>query len=158
MVLAKYGPPGVVVNNDMEILQFRGQTGEYLEPAAGVPSSNLLKMVREGLLHDLRTAVDEVRRSNAPVRREALMRAGQRYRRVNLEVSPMTIPPARGPYFVVLFSDVLQSEVAAAEGAHNIPDRRGRADPGAAAGHPVAGGVGDQPRPPAVQHRGVGGQ
>ena len=74
LVLSKYGPPGVVVNNEMEILQFRGQTGAYLEPAPGVASLNLLKMAREGLLSGLRAAVDEARRSNAPARR--LVRSG----------------------------------------------------------------------------------
>ena len=129
LVLAQYGPPGVVVNDDMGILQFRGQTGEYLEPAPGVPSSNLLKMVREGLLHDLVAAVDEVRRSNAPVRREALMRAGERYRRVNLEVSPLTIPPARGPYFVVLFGAGPPSEAPVVEGVATPPTGTGEPAP-----------------------------
>lgn len=56
VVMARYAPPGVVINDDMEILQFRGHTGPYLEPAPGDASFNLLKMARQGLLHDLRGA------------------------------------------------------------------------------------------------------
>ena len=54
LVLAQYGPPGVIINDAMEILHFRGHTGPYLEPLPGVASLHLLKMAREGLLHGLR--------------------------------------------------------------------------------------------------------
>src|SRR5262249_27792196 len=34
-VIERYGPPGVVINDALDILQFRGRTGPYLEPAPG---------------------------------------------------------------------------------------------------------------------------
>ncbi|MBD0303906.1 MAG: ATPase, partial [Tolypothrix sp. T3-bin4] len=49
IVLSRYAPVGVITNYDLEILQFRGQTSSYLEPAPGRASLNLLKMVRENL-------------------------------------------------------------------------------------------------------------
>ena len=54
-ILDRYAPPGVVVDADLQIVQFRGQTGAFLEPAPGEASLNLLKMAREGLLYGLRT-------------------------------------------------------------------------------------------------------
>ncbi len=48
VLLAKYAPPGVVVNAQLEIVQFRGETGAYLAPAAGLASHELLKLLREG--------------------------------------------------------------------------------------------------------------
>ncbi len=53
LILNHYGPPAVLVGENMEILHFRGHTGAFLEPAPGVASLNLLKMVREGLLRGL---------------------------------------------------------------------------------------------------------
>ena len=50
LLFSRYAPPGVIVNEELEILQFRGHTGPYLEPAPGTPQFNLLKMAREGLL------------------------------------------------------------------------------------------------------------
>lgn len=35
IVLGKYAPTGVIVNDDMKVLQFRGRTGKYLEPEPG---------------------------------------------------------------------------------------------------------------------------
>jgi two-component system CheB/CheR fusion protein len=69
IVLGKFTPPGVVVNEHLDILQFRGHTGPYLEPASGAASLNLLKMAREGLLLELRGAINDARRHNAPARR-----------------------------------------------------------------------------------------
>jgi two-component system CheB/CheR fusion protein len=45
----RFAPPGVVIDADMQIVQFRGQTGPFLEPAPGEASLNLLKMTKEGL-------------------------------------------------------------------------------------------------------------
>src|SRR5258706_6843958 len=53
VLMDRFAPPGVVVDNDMQIVQFRGQTGAFLEPAQGEASLNLLKMAHEGLLHGL---------------------------------------------------------------------------------------------------------
>src|SRR5205085_10266745 len=32
IILDRFAPPGVIVDTDLQILQFRGQTGPYLEP------------------------------------------------------------------------------------------------------------------------------
>ena len=39
LLLARYAPPSVLINGDLEILQFRGDTGLYLSPAPGRPAS-----------------------------------------------------------------------------------------------------------------------
>ena len=54
----------MIVDDDLQIVQFRGQTGPFLEPAPGEASLNLLKMAREGLLYGLRTALHEARSGN----------------------------------------------------------------------------------------------
>jgi two-component system CheB/CheR fusion protein len=57
LLLKKYTPASVVVNQDLDILQFRGSTGLFLEPSPGKASLNLLKMARQGLAFELRTLV-----------------------------------------------------------------------------------------------------
>ena len=73
--MGRYAPAGVVVNGDLQIVQFRGQTGAYLEPAPGEASLNLLKMAREGLMLDLRAAVERAKRTD-----QATRKAGVRVR------------------------------------------------------------------------------
>src|SRR5262249_46153999 len=72
VIFDRYAPPGVVVDSEMQIVQFRGQTGAFLEPAPGEASLNVLKMAREGLLYGLRTAVHAARKNRQPVRKEGL--------------------------------------------------------------------------------------
>ncbi len=48
LLLSQFAPAGVVIDDDLRIIQFRGQTDPFLAPAPGVASFDLLKMAREG--------------------------------------------------------------------------------------------------------------
>lgn len=72
LLLSRYAPAGVLINDNMDILQFRGRTSAFLEPAPGAASFNLLKMAKPGLLGDLRGAILTARRKGEPARREAV--------------------------------------------------------------------------------------
>jgi len=108
LVLALYGPPGVIINGDMEILHFRGHTGPYLELIPGAASLNLLKLVRQGLALELRAAIHRAKKSARRVRMEELvLSGGDTPRKVNLEVHPLHSSQAgREPCFLVLFEEV----------------------------------------------------
>ena len=69
VVVSRAVPSGVVIDKNLEILQFRGDTGRYLKPAPGIASLNLLKMAREGLLTELRNAVTEAQNTGVTVTR-----------------------------------------------------------------------------------------
>ena len=72
LLLSQFAPAGVLIDDDLRIIQFRGQTDPYLAPAPGVASFDLLKMAREGLMAELRTAVNLARDRNELVRRPRL--------------------------------------------------------------------------------------
>src|SRR4029079_11362635 len=57
LVAKRFAPPGVIVNSDLQILHFRGETGEFLKPPSGKATLDLLKMAREGLMMPLRNAI-----------------------------------------------------------------------------------------------------
>ncbi len=106
--LLKYAPPSVVVNSDLEILQFRGRTVPFLEPASGLPSSNILKMAREELLHGLRMTIQAATKQNLQARQEGLafvVDGKQRY--VNIEVIPANpLAPPNQRNLVIFFEEV----------------------------------------------------
>ncbi len=111
IVLAKYAPAGVVVNDLLQIVQFRGQTGMYLEPAPGTPNFNLLQMARDGLLVALREALEAARRDGVPqhcdrifIRSNDESHESHESHEIALEVLPLLIPAANKQFFVVLFS------------------------------------------------------
>lgn len=105
VLLSHYAPAGVLVDENMEILQFRGRTSAFLEPAPGVASFNLLKMAREGLLAELRAAIHNARRTEMPVRREGVrVKSNGKTVFANIEVIPF-VTPARERFQIVLFEE-----------------------------------------------------
>ena len=113
-LLERYGPAGVVVDDALQIVEFRGATGRYLEPAPGDASLNLLKMAREGLLPALRSAIHEARGTGGELRREAgQVRAGGDLRRVEIVVLPLE-PAGAGRHFLVLFEEPAEAPATAA--------------------------------------------
>ena len=107
IVLARFSPAGVVVDEDLKIIQFRGLTGPYLEPMPGEASLNLLRMVREGLRPEVGAAVHHAIKGGTPVRKEGLkVRYNGQVREVNVEVFPIGRPLSTGRFYLVVFEDV----------------------------------------------------
>jgi two-component system CheB/CheR fusion protein len=49
LLLQRFSPAGVLVNENGDIIYISGHTGKYLEPAAGKANMNIFAMLREGL-------------------------------------------------------------------------------------------------------------
>jgi len=105
VLLSRFSPAGVVINEDLEVLQFRGRTSRFLEPPAGAASFNVFKMAREGLLADLRSAIHNAKKNNAPERREGI-RVGLNGQTiiVNIEAIPFATP-SKERFVLVLFEE-----------------------------------------------------
>jgi two-component system, chemotaxis family, CheB/CheR fusion protein len=107
LVLDRYAPAGIVINSDLEIVHFRGQTSPYLEAAPGRASHNLLKMAKEGLKLELRTAIHQAKQQELPVKKIGLhIQEGSQIKNVTIEVIPIQVRGTDERYFLVLFEDV----------------------------------------------------
>ncbi|MGH2822515.1 MAG: CheR family methyltransferase, partial [Thermoleophilaceae bacterium] len=116
LLLGRYAPPGVLINEHLDILQFRGRTGPYVEAPAGEPTTNLLKMARPGLFVELRSAVNESIARGAAVRREGLhLRDEQGVREVAIEVLPVRPRESAESCCLVLFEEGGRQAQSAAE-------------------------------------------
>ena len=106
VVLGKYGPAGVVVDPEFNILQFRGRTSTFLEPSPGVATLNLLKMAREGLVVELRNCIQRARRDGATVRSKPIqVRRNSGYIEVTMDLIPLKKANGQPTGFVVLFEE-----------------------------------------------------
>lgn len=114
LLLARYAPPGVIVNDRLEILQFRGRTGDYLESPPGQPQVNVLRMARGDLVVHVHDAVERAKATKATVRKEGLrVRLGSETRLVNLEVTPLAaVSDSSDSYFLLLFEQGAAGAVA----------------------------------------------
>ncbi|OQW51911.1 MAG: hypothetical protein A4S09_09600 [Proteobacteria bacterium SG_bin7] len=109
LILSKFAPPGVVVNSEMDILQFRGRTFPFLEPATGQPSLNLFKMIRPELLANLRRIMSSVKRENKAMSTKGIhFSTDDGYEiKVDIEILPInrSVSPKERT-FLVLFKEV----------------------------------------------------
>jgi two-component system CheB/CheR fusion protein len=101
-LLAHFAPPSLLIDEALNILQFRGETGPYLEHASGPPSMNLQSVVRPELLMELSAALQEARETGSRTRREGL-RVGDRYE-IAIEVVPLKRQSPERCY-LILFED-----------------------------------------------------
>lgn len=102
ILLSKYTPVGVIVNDQFDIVQFRGSTGAFLEPSPGKASLNVLKMAKEGLAFEIRNALHKAKASSEPFIKKGIT-VNNVKKLVTLEVVPLlnTIDL----HFLILFKE-----------------------------------------------------
>jgi two-component system CheB/CheR fusion protein len=106
LLAERFVPASIVVNEGMEIVQFYGKTGDYLEPASGQPTFSLSKMARPGLLVDLRSALSEARTKNTTARRDGVhVQSDTGSREIDVEVVPMRGNNPQERFYVVVFKN-----------------------------------------------------
>ncbi|MGZ4371443.1 MAG: CheR family methyltransferase, partial [Gaiellaceae bacterium] len=105
-VLEKFGPPSLLLDEKMDVIQFRGELRPYLGPASGSATLNVMKLVRAELLVELRTTLQRVARDGLPHESEPVPlwddKAGTV---VKLEVLPLQEPGMQKNCFLVLFRE-----------------------------------------------------
>ena len=109
IIQAEY--PGVLINDDMEVVQFLGQTGAFINPSPGTPSHNLFKIARPEILSSLLTAIQMVKKNMKIVKRTGLaFKDGSKFKIFNLKVIPnKPSATSKNRYFLVLFEDLSDS-------------------------------------------------
>ncbi len=105
IILAKYAPAGVIVDESLDIVHFRANTGMYLEHLPGKPSHNLLKMARKELLFDLRNILHKAKKEKITVRKDNIsLPFPDGVRKIAIEAIPL--PNAAESYYLVLFHEL----------------------------------------------------
>ena len=126
ITLARYSPPGVLINEDMTILQFRGDASRYIRPASGKASLNLIAMLREGLQLGLRSAVLKAKKQNGVVRKTGLRLVQKGHiQSLSVEVVPIPSGSSGERNFLIVFLEGGQTVVSKPE-----PTRAGRGKTG----------------------------
>jgi two-component system CheB/CheR fusion protein len=111
VILEHYAPPGVLVNEEYEIVHFMGETDMYLAPPTGKASFNITKMAREGLRFKLTAALHAAIRQKKTTSYKSLrVKHNNNYRIVDLTVRPLTEATAAPGYMLVMFDDKTPSE------------------------------------------------
>lgn len=105
-LLSQYAPAAAFINADSELIHSRGPIDRYLKLASGRASLSVLKMVREGLLFDLRNAINRANKEKSAVRKRGIqMKDNGGTRDVDLEVVPFSVPNLKESFYMLLFDE-----------------------------------------------------
>ena len=111
-LLAQYAPAAVFVNADLEVIHSRGNVDRYLKLAPGRASLSVLKMAREGLLFELRNALNRAKKEGIAIRKRGLRikktngKDGELLGEINLEVAPIKIGNVKDTHLMIVFEEV----------------------------------------------------
>ena len=104
VILTRYVMPCVVLNENLTIIQFFGITTPYLSPVSGKASFSILKMIREDLLIDLRTLIQQARKTGRAALKEGIVIYNKKIpQELALEVAPKKME--NDLFFLVVFKE-----------------------------------------------------
>jgi len=107
ILLQRYAPASVLVNERGDILYITGHTGKYLEPVPGKANWNIFAMAREGINHELPVAFRKAMQSfEAVLAPKIKLKTDGEPQFVNLTVQRIESPDSIKGMIMVVFSDV----------------------------------------------------
>ncbi len=126
IILSRYAPASALINEEMSVLQLRGDASPYLDQSPHKATRNLLKLAREGLLLAIREAVEKARQDESPVRKENLrVKFDDVTGDVSLEAIPLRHSASQERHFLILFET---AKAADGGGGQEAGDRRRKSE------------------------------
>jgi len=111
ILLQSYAPPTIITDNEGNTLYVHGDTGDYLRPAPGQASLNIIEMAREGLQLKLCKAIrDAVKQKNPVTIRGLHFRTHGEMHSVDIIVRPLSDPATAKELLLVSFLESLPQE------------------------------------------------
>ncbi len=111
VLVSEFMPASVVINHQMEIVQFRGTTDLFLTHPKGKATFNILKMARPEITFDLRNAISKVIKTKHRFRKSGIeIKINSAIRIISVEVVPLKIEWDE-PLLLILFTEQEQKEI-----------------------------------------------
>ncbi|KAF0132238.1 MAG: two-component system chemotaxis family CheB/CheR fusion protein [Bacteroidetes bacterium] len=129
VLVSEFMPASVVINYQMEIVQFRGTTDLFLTHPKGKATFNILKMARPEIAFELRNAISKVVKTKSRIHKSGIeLKINSTVKIISLDILPLKIESDE-PLILILFTDHEQIDFfsSQAESGKNISlakDRR----------------------------------
>lgn len=106
IILNQFSPASVIVNNNLDVVQFRGRTSDYLKLPQGEPSYNVLKIIRESLEIELNLLIRKAVREDIPVRKNDIeLNYDGEKKIINLVIIPIGPKNNAERLYLIVFED-----------------------------------------------------
>jgi two-component system CheB/CheR fusion protein len=107
LLLQRFSPASVLINDQGDILYITGKTGNYLEPAAGKANMNIFAMAREGLNNVLTGAIRKAKQNyEQQVMKNIKVGTNGGTKYVDVTIQQNDKPDALKGSIIIVFSDV----------------------------------------------------
>ncbi|MBL0745723.1 CheR family methyltransferase [Chryseolinea lacunae] len=124
LLLDRFVWPSVILNQNLNIIQFYGVTSPYLGPLVGKASLNVLKMIQQDLLVYLRTLLAEARKTGMPASKDGIILTHNNVtREIIIEVVPKKVENEF--FFLVVFKENLAYDLPS-PGKKPIADQKSK--------------------------------
>src|SRR5205085_8712528 len=109
IMLSTYAPAAVVIDQDMQVQQFRGRTELFLEHAPGPATFSLLQLARPTLVADLRATIRHAIKTDKAARKErAKVKLRGKSYEINIQVVPFKTPGSDKAWLLVIFDETTE--------------------------------------------------
>ena len=110
IVLARFAPAGLVIDEQLNILQVRGQTAPFVELPAGTVSWNLMRLLRPEVAGQILERLERGVRENVPTSiAPVVFRDAGGARTMQVDVLPISSVTVRARCFLVLFQPLAET-------------------------------------------------
>ena len=107
IIIQRFAPASVLVNDKGDIIFITGRTGKYLEPAAGKANMNIFAMTREGLGQLVSDALRKAMKDFSPVFvKNAKIPNNDKFIYVDVTVQKLETPEAVNGLILLVFNEV----------------------------------------------------
>ncbi len=114
LLLVRFAPASVVINRDLHIVRFNGDTSNYFQPAAGKASLHILKMVKDEIMFELRSLINKARKNNSIVKKDFIpITINNGPAQLSIEINPIKIS---GDHFLIVFQEKTIIELPVSKG------------------------------------------
>ncbi|KXV11431.1 hypothetical protein CR51_07500 [Caballeronia megalochromosomata] len=115
ITFSRYAPPSVLCDDDLNIIEYRGDTSAYLVNPNGPPINDLQRLARPEVFLALSEAIRQVRQEGVAVRKTGVRTIGVGgSQAMNLEVHPLQAADSDGRWLLIFFENALRSDDSSA--------------------------------------------
>lgn len=101
ILLSRFAPASILINRDLQIVRFTGDTSPFLQPASGKASLGLLKMVKDEIVFELRSLLNKIKKTDTAVKKEGIpITINKMLCELSVEVVPVK---STADYYLIVF-------------------------------------------------------
>ncbi|MCX6129049.1 MAG: PAS domain-containing protein [Proteobacteria bacterium] len=105
LLLEQFAPVGFLVNENLRIIQFRGDTSFLLSPTPGSSSLTIMDMVRADLRYEIRSCISQALETGQTISKSVSMGTGDSVRHLILKAMPLNSKSLEGKYILLVVYD-----------------------------------------------------